>query len=564
MAHAMRGLEVFRFGRLKGKTYSPDRDGRDLRTNFQRFSTGPKPLHVPSVVVGHEEEDLRDTRIPRLGDVTDLTADGGKVKVNLESIEPALVQAIKGGKLDSVSAEIYDEPPEGLFENRAAILQELKDRGRDPVADLKDARAWASREHERQVAKTFAEHGDPDEVHDYEYLVDLGLRRKLGKMFRRLAFLGGDIAHVKGLNQEGLTSKLATFSERRPRIRITRVSCRRGAYTVFSEDVPMQREEMIKALVAAGMPEEVVNSMDDMQLEAVLKVTQGGGEQPAEGTEPPPTEEPAPEGDEPPVEGDDAGATAEEGDEGQGNEPPPEEEGDDKEKPNEFDEGMGDDKDAAMSSFGEMCKKYSDAYRRKFGEDLPPLDQKKPATASGPATPFSEGAMEKLITRVVNKVVGPVRQQVSATAADAKRQRVTTFCEEQVRKGRINPAEMDETAGPTLVDRLLKLDAVQKVHKFSENGKEKSLTALDAELRAIQQRAPLYKGEKIKDSKTGAVKFAESSGQEARKERVKKFAEGKGRTVLAKIGMDKDAYLKAWEAADEKAREELESIIVDD
>lgn len=148
-------MRSFSVGTHRGKDYSPQ-DLAEIVQNFLRYSapTAPKVyLHVPAVI-GHEEDQqyLERTDIPAAGWVTDLWRDGGSLFADFDHVPEEVARLIRGKVYRLVSAEIYDEPPEGI-----------------PGA--------------------------------------------VGKMLRRVAFLGADIPQVKGL-AEIPTPVPSSYSER--------------------------------------------------------------------------------------------------------------------------------------------------------------------------------------------------------------------------------------------------------------------------------------------------------------------------------------------------------------
>jgi hypothetical protein len=213
---SLKGVEIFRAGTYRGEPFTiADLD--DIVTNFKRFQapSAATRLQRAPVVVGHEEKDLVNSAVAKRGDVVELWRDGDLLKTNADDIDEGLAAAVEAGNYDDVSAEIYDRPPEGCREHGAK-----------------------------------------------------------GKMLRRVAILGGEIPHLKGLNPAGLRAKLAAATFGEPKVRIHRIrrfdTTTRAdtGYQVFSEDVAMTREEQIAKLIAAGWEAEVVNSFSDTQLAA--------------------------------------------------------------------------------------------------------------------------------------------------------------------------------------------------------------------------------------------------------------------------------------------------------
>ena len=74
-----------------------------------------------------------------------------------------------------------------------------------------------------------------------------------------------------------------------------------------------------------------------------------------------------------------------------------------------------------------------------------------------------------------------------------------------LKEGRLQPWEMDKTNPSVLAkeDELYLLDDKNPIRKFTENGAEKSLTALDLAMNGIKARKPESFAEKIKTDSTG-------------------------------------------------------------
>jgi hypothetical protein len=97
------------------------------------------------------------------------------------------------------------------------------------------------------------------------------------------------------------------------------------------------------------------------------------------------------------------------------------------------------------------------------------------------------------------------------------------------------------------------------VHKFTEDGKEKELTALDAELRASRQKPAKYTptSEKIPSAMPKQVAtFAEGS-PEGRKAKFVAFAEAQEERFKVAQTTPKE-IVEAWEVATPDNRRELE------
>jgi hypothetical protein len=229
----IKGCDVFAAGHYRGKTYSV-RDLDDMVENFRRFSVGDRRtgrkalLDVPGVI-GHSEEQefLERSDIPAAAWCSNLYRVGRKLKADFSGVPPKVMKLLKGKRYKKVSAEVYDEPPEGIP-------------GR-------------------------------------------------GKMLRRVAFLGGDIPQIKGLDDIPLPEEHSESSGPTPWApTVTRfvkaIRKRSGTWEVFSEVTPMKREDMIEALEELGFDTSTITpEIPNEFLAEILRVFQGEQEEEEEG-----------------------------------------------------------------------------------------------------------------------------------------------------------------------------------------------------------------------------------------------------------------------------------------
>lgn len=460
----MVGVELFAKGKWRGKPYT-DRDIDDIVRNFKEHqSEGPNRAMRVAITKGHRKEDLDDPSLPKHGTVTHVYREGGKLLYDADNVDPVLAQEIRDGKYEDISAEIYDEPPEGI----------------------------------------------PGK----------------GKMLRRVAILGADVPKIKGLNPHGLSRTLC-YSER-PTIQITRVYHRGDSYEAFAEAVPVSRDEMIARLGEMGMSEDVLNGLDDVQLHEIVKTAMGQGSTTISGKS--------------------------EGRKMAGEKPDNDE--------------ITEDEESSAKKFAEMsnkCNEYAEKHKKKFGKGI----------GMASASVFSESQIKDALADVIAKgnakvaemfseAQGKINAEIAAnqknladSKSELKRQRLELFAETELRTGRLEPADLDRGKGPNVIDRWMLFDDSAVVHKFTEDGKEKSLTALDAELRAVRQRAVKYvpSGEKVQSPiQKQAETFAEGS-KEQRKAAFTTFAE----THAKLFQSTSKELIDAWELArSEQERRELE------
>lgn len=403
MGTSLKGVEVFKAGNHKGKPFTIG-DLDDMVANFKRFQRpGPDRLQRAPAVVGHTEKDLHNSAVMKRGDVVHLYREGELLKGDVDDVDDDLAHAIRSGNYDDVSSEIYHEPPE-----------------------------------------EFRKHGAK------------------GKVFRRLAIIGGDIPHVKGLNSSGgLRGKLTTCSEW-PTVSVTRCKRRGAEYTTFSEESPMTRDEILAKLTTDGGKADVLATYSDEQLAETYRISESKP----------------------------AGKTVD----------------------------------------------------VKFGD-------------------FSEEERSSLFKGIAKEMADPlnaqIKTQLDSNLKALKRQRVDLFCESQLAAGRIAPADLDATAGPTLADRLFALDDADKIHTFTEGGTKRKLTQLDAEMRAIGMKPAVYgtTGSRVAGGRAGI----QTNGQN-REEAFATFAESKEEFLRVTDTTPKE-IVSAWKAGNEKDRFELETML---
>lgn len=212
------------------------------------------------------------------------------------------------------------------------------------------------------------------------------------------------------------------------------------------------------------------------------------------------------------------------------------------------------EKGAAVTAFSEFVARFKTA----FGEDPPGIG------TPAPVFQFSEAQVQAALAPVIadiqkkaNDAAAKSAESLAKIADEHKKQRVYAFCETESQSGRITPAEMDATGGPTLADRLLKLDDTAKVFSFSEGGQTKELTALDAEMRAIRQRAPQFGRNGTKIASGAAGNTALPTEAKAREDAFMSFAESIEPQLAAADSSPKE-LVERWKAADFKGRSQLE------
>ncbi len=110
-------MEIFAAGTHRNKDYR-NSDLDEIVKNFAQFSAPDAPsriLRVP-LVIGHSEDQeyLQRTDLPAAGWAVHVYAESGRLFADADGIPEEVARLIRGGAYRTVSAEIYDEPPEGV------------------------------------------------------------------------------------------------------------------------------------------------------------------------------------------------------------------------------------------------------------------------------------------------------------------------------------------------------------------------------------------------------------------------------------------------------------------
>jgi len=552
-------VDTFAVGNHRGKEYTPA-DMTDIAENFRAFSTGPKPDFRVPAVVGHEEPGegglMEQSDIPAAAWIDAVKTDGSKLRTDWDDLHPKVADLIRGRRYNTVSAEIYDAPPEGV--PPAKVLSEIeRRRGLAPHAAIAKATAEApAAKKSWQAEPDNAGKTPPPDT----YFVDERLRAMLGKALRRVSALGGELPQVKSLDE--IPNPVEVHAERGGKYRATvmkfreiRPSKLHGVYQVFSEVVPMSREELIKALTAEGYNPELLATMNDAQLAECHRVCE--------------------EGDESELEPDDIEHMSEE------------------EKKAKFDEYAGMAAKYACTKASEVPAATDGLVKPAVHAEPPPahVPPVPPAPAAHvppapaahvpvaqPVSPqpkvvtvshkFSDTERASLVTDITTAVVAqvvpelekrfdPLKKDIVAakgdvdkfkeeTAKSRKREKIVAVFAEC--KDRISAAELDKTSPlPTLEDDLMLLDDTAVIHKFREGKATREMTALDIQLAKIKARKPASKfNEKIG---AGAADSPAVVDEKAELEKVDAFYE-QNKPVLSRFGFQTvEKYRESFKSA---------------
>jgi hypothetical protein len=437
-------------GPWQGNWYGP-REFDEMIANFRRFSSGSDPLVENPAVIGHEEDQLEFTGLPAVGWIKRLYREGPELYCDASQVFPDIADLIEAGAYKHVSPEIY--PPDKLPEGVPAR----------------------------------------------------------GHMLRRVAFLGGELPHIKQLADLPRPVRLSERDLRPRRTCPTRLHVGRrlwhadaGAWACFSEVIKMADDAVEQIATAAikqefpRLPDALIESFTPEQMKMVAEAIGGGA----------PPETPPGEG-EPPVPGMVEWPA-----------------GLDRQAVEAELVGMGEDQAALAAMTDDDLLAL---YQQKTGGSAtpmseppppePPVDEPPPeeepvsipmpTPAPAPAArrqpakvtvtqQFSERRLATLERRLKAAETLARRQEQAARQRLAEEQRgqIRAFCERLVRDGRLSPAQVDmgrdglTPTGPA-VKALYAADAVRK---FSD-GK----TALQLQMEAYEALPPRRFGEQVPD-----------------------------------------------------------------
>ncbi len=208
----LRSIAIFVEGEHRGKKYTSD-DLNSMVDNFNKFSTGPRALVEPPLVIGHEE-DQSWTGIPSMGWVRRLYRRGPTLFADFEGVPRQLADLIRAGRYRHVSAEVYDKPPDGV-----------------PGS---------------------------------------------GRMLRRVALLGGDLPQIKTLADVTALDEFSEYDKRARKLtRLTptrAVRLRAGAWAVFNEVTPMDEQALLDALAAHGADVSILQGVPAPALQEMVRL----------------------------------------------------------------------------------------------------------------------------------------------------------------------------------------------------------------------------------------------------------------------------------------------------
>lgn len=499
------GVELFATGTYRGKTWTlADLD--EMAENAKRLGPhGLKLLHPPAVY-GHEETqefldrtdwpvaawlNCESVKVRRYRDPATGQTEGVLVG-DLEDVNPEAAAAIKAKKYRKVSSEIYD--------------------------DFKDD-------------------------HDRSY----------GKALRRIALLGGEVPQVKRLKD--IPEPVAAFADSRRLVPSDMAVTAEGTWICFAESVPVDRQQMIAAAKSAmpGLAQATLEAMTDDALADLVKNLPAGGATPQATQGIPPQGAALMDENAAPSREEMIAACVEAGEDQATVEALPEEElaalyEEIMSEPPEGGEGGGGEVaemgDPAMMAREELIAELVAAGQDAAALEAMPDEDLKAlygqvvggATATAAAAPAPVAAMgertvrnrqlarfsERDMRRAVN-VAKPLEaaanrlyRQVLRQEAQLKSRDAHQFCETLVKNGQVTPA----MAKTVVLPLLLSMDSVNEVHKYSENGKTRVVSAYE------RKKAELTKLPRV-------VHFGERFPEtDDSTQNIEQFGEGEERKVI--------------------------------
>lgn len=168
----------------------------------------------------------------------------------------------------------------------------------------------------------------------------------------------------------------------------------------------------------------------------------------------------------------------------------------------------------------ELKKMYTDL---GLGADAPPADVAAVAAMGDNCKPHTFAERKAVahlarVTKYAEQAAAQLRRQMAAT----KKTKVSQFCEQMVREGRILPAQKGD-----YLSLLSFLNDEAPVAKFSENGRTLMVTALDRKMKELAARSPVVRlGEGVPAGHAFGLPAAGSAQAEVKK--VERFCEARG------------------------------------
>jgi hypothetical protein len=459
----IQAVEVFSTGRHQSVVWTPEKLDQAV-ANFTQHQLPGGADKTPPLVIGHSEDQklMKDSGYPAVGRPSKMWR------------EDVPCRLCKGTCKAPQGVEAYDESgscPICLGTGTQGLILADLDQVPRSIAKLINARAYDN------VSSEMVENAPPQVP-------------MTGANLRRIALLGGKLPHIKTLSDLPQADYEGFGEDVTPDVILRPMWCEKtpdGVWECFSEVIPEKhaepnmREDWAKKLLAYGHKKEHIERMDEGMMADTCAVHEARDK-------------------------------------------PKYEHGDKSDK--EWSEH--EPKHEAMEAYAEMCHKHVENHvnrgKKIFGPHFS-MDKVHHTevrhhshSEANMAEKFSEEDRKAIVAAVVAQIKGevePLKKDVAdfktATRDATKAARIEAFCERMKVANKVAPHELDATAVQTnprfrtLPQRLMMLDDVQTVEKFSEGGKEISLTRLDLEMSAIEARPPQRYGELSRGGTAGAV-----------------------------------------------------------
>lgn len=550
MAGTVQGVEVLTTGVHQSHPYT-EKDLDDIVRNFDDFSAGNSPLVKIPVVIGHEEEQplvlghplpIDNTGIPKVGTISKLWKEKGTCRF------------CKGSKTIQLSDRMETCPVcrgEGI---QILLKANIKDVPRS-IALLINSRAYD---------KVSSEIYPPDSLPE-------GVPAS-GKLFRRLALLGGELPQIKALSDLPMADyreeQYGELSYQGPPV-VFKMSEIRGPYHCFSEIQKMaDRNQMMSMLGSYGMSEGMCAALSEEQLSECIKLCSTSNKLSEENLSKLSDSDALAKLNEAgikrfgekfkafaesPHDGSDKYRADEQKDSKQSKEHQQDLQNDvygkeelktglgDMDKQSEKKDEEEDDKDKKEMKHSECSDKEDKEDKEDDKKTMKHSEDRKVDAMS--IEKLAEEQYQKLSAQIearltdANKRLQVTEERIKNAEFNQRQKEVHEFCEKFLLSGQISPAEMDKDSGlPTIEEHLLSLDCIKVIHKFGE----KDLTSLDVEMERIKRRPKPSFQEKIPHNPE-----QEKKTQDVLLSHVERFCEEHA-SALKQCKMSKKDFLDIW------------------
>lgn len=325
-----------------------------------------------------------------------------------------------------------------------------------------------------------------------------------GKVMRRLAVLGGEIPQDKNTKRLPMPER---YSERKLHRRIVTthlrdceqfagnawVTCFSEVSMMTAEPPPMQMNmaEMTQKLAEHGVNPESLKTVEGCMAE-MCRMAEDMNKETDWDSEPPPPKNP-----------------------------------DEKKEYGELHK--------KMSAYAEKLKKYAEFIADGHPED--PIPEVRPIHPNNnPADRGLGGPSENVkgaMAKMSEEMKSFFTEQVAALRAELKpikdrveeddQLAVLTFCEQQVKAGKLTPAMLNRKDHFNVIDELLELDNTQVVAKMSEGGREFGLTKRKKRMEQIKRGPIVWKNSEVARNDGGVTPGGDSEDREIAK--IDRFCE---------------------------------------